>query len=379
MTSARQRLWPVPIDGLVAALAVAAAVLAVVFDGDTTAEFEPVDLAAAALGGTALLVRHLRPAVTLAVIVAARAVLTIGGVDRFALVPAIFVALFAVTRTGNRRTALTIAAVGAVATALITASLDDDEPFAEQLATEGALMLVPIAVGDATRARAERTEELIETEATARVQAERLRIARDLHDVVAHGLSTIAVQSGIASHLLDRDPALAKDALDVINVTGKESLQELRTMVGVLRSTDEAPLRPIPTDPDDLHGLVRGAGDAGVPVRLEVTGSFPDHVSEAAVVAVHRILQEALTNVARHAGGVEATVSLHHGDDAVDVVVRNPAPRRDTELEAPASTGVGLVGMRERAESLGGRLEAGPLADGGFEVRAVVPYYRHVE
>ena len=87
MTSARQRLWPVPIDGLVAALAVAAAVLAVVFDGDTTAEWEPVDLAAAALGGTALLVRHRRPAVTLGVIVAARAVLTIGGVDRFGADP----------------------------------------------------------------------------------------------------------------------------------------------------------------------------------------------------------------------------------------------------------------------------------------------------
>lgn len=152
-------------------------------------------------------------------------------------------------------------------------------------------------------------------------------------------------------------------------------------MVGVLRSTGEVELRPIPTDPDDIADLLAGAAQAGVEASLETVGAFPGDVSDAAVVAVHRIVREALTNVARHAGPVPAVVALRHGDDRVVVEVRNPPSTMTTAAAPPdaataaGSTGVGVVGMRERAESLGGSLEAGPTADGGYRVVAEVPYH----
>ena len=117
------------------------------------------------------------------------------------------------------------------------------------------------------------------------------------------------------------------------------------------------------------------AVNAGVPVTTETNGTFPADAGDAAVVAVHRIVQEALTNVARHAGSAATTIRLDHHDDHIAVEIENGRPSGG--VRAVASTGVGIVGMRERAESLGGRLEAGPTPDGGFRVSAVVPYYRH--
>ena len=253
------------------------------------------------------------------------------------------------------------------------AALDDD-PFFVEFVGEAALMALPIAVGDAARSRAERLRNLIDAEATARVQAERLRIARDLHDVVAHGLSTIAVQSGVAAHLFERDPSQAKEALEIINTTGKQSLEELRAMVGVLRSTDDVPLQPTPLDPNDLSALLTRAAESGVEVTLSLDGMFPVDVADTTVLAAHRIIQEALTNLARHAGQVPATLQIRHHDDRVEVFVRNEPGKRPTA--SVPSTGVGIVGMIERAESLGGSLHAGPTGDGGYEVVATLPYYR---
>jgi signal transduction histidine kinase len=284
----------------------------------------------------------------------------------------------------------------------------DDEPFLVEMVSELAQGFLPIAVGELLRGRAVRLREMIEAEADARVQAERLRIARDLHDVVAHGLATIAVQSGVAAHLLDRDPNQAREALEAINATGKSSLEELRAMVGVLRSTDgpsvapatdggapvagagggvaagerlpsgtlpdaaAAVLRPVPADPADLDDLVDGARAAGVDVTVHNVGGYPADVADGVVVAVHRIVREALTNVARHAGPVPATVSLRHGSVGVEVEIINDPPVGD-RTPVP-STGVGVIGMRERAEAVGGRLDVGPLATGGFRVSASIPY-----
>ena len=183
--------------------------------------------------------------------------------DSRALAPAAAIALYTVARSGDRRTGLTIAAVAAGVISVGVAALDD-EPFFFELVGEAALMALPIAVGEAARSRAERLRNLIDAEANARVQAERLRIARDLHDLVAHGLSTIAVQSGVAVHLYERDPSQAKEVLELINTTSKHSLEELRAMVGVLRSTDDVPLEPAPLDPDDLGELLARAAQSGV-------------------------------------------------------------------------------------------------------------------
>ncbi len=193
--------------------------------------------------------------------------------------------------------------------------------------------------------------------------------------MVAHGLSTITVQSGVAAHLLDRDPGQAKESLEIINATGKHALEELRVMVGVLRSTDEdMPLRPTPTDPHDLSDVLAGAANAGLQVETELVGRFPPDVGDVCVVAMHRIIQEALTNVARHAGAVPVALSIRHGTDEVRVRIVNQAGR---ELGPPTpSTGVGVIGMTERAETLGGSLRAGAIAAGGFEVDAMIPYHR---
>lgn len=356
------------------ALAFAVAAILVTPDG------EPVDgagaavvLAAVACG--ALTGRRRFPVVVLVVVATARGIMAGGPGGEFALLPAVAVALYTVARGGQRRQAVIVATITALAMALVVAAADREESFAQELVGEVAVGLLPIAVADGARSRHERLELRIESEAEARVQAERLRIARDLHDVVAHGLSTIAVQSGVAAHLLESKPEQARESLDIINTTGKRSLEELRAMVGVLRSTDEAPLLPTPSDPDDLSAVVDGAARSGVEVQLTVHGRFPTDVADGAVVAVHRILQEALTNAARHGAG-SATVDLAHGGGGVELVVANDVagPGGPGKEGRSSPTGVGILGMTERALSLGGSLAAGPDDHGRFVVRASVPY-----
>ncbi len=342
-------------------------------DGERTSTPGVVAYGLVLVAAIALNLRDRAPLAVAAVVVLTRVALTWRTGEDGALLPAAMFALFVAARSGPRRRNLLAATAIAVPMVLVVAGLSTD-PYLEELPGEAALGLLPLAVADAVRSRDDRLAQRIETEAADRVQAERLRIARDLHDVVAHGLSVITVQSGVAAHLLERDPAQAKDALEAINATGKQSLEELRAMVGVLRSTDDAPLRPTPADPNDLSALLDGAARSGLDVRVRTHGSFPTDVGDACVVAVHRIVQEALTNVARHAGPVAVDLTLKHHDDRVELTVRNDPG--ESHRTATASTGVGIVGMTERAESLGGALTAGPGDDGGFVVRAIVPHHR---
>lgn len=327
------------------------------------------------LAGLAIAFRRWNPALVLVVVAIARVVGTVDTGSEFAIAPAFAIAMYAVGRKGDRSTAIKVSLSVALLSAAAIAGLED-ETFLLELIAETAQFLLPAVIGDAVRARAERLNELIETEAAARVQAERLRIARDLHDVVAHGLSTIAVQSGVAAHLMDQDPDEAKASLQIINETGKASLEELRTMVGVLRSTDDSPLRPAPTEPDAFPDLLAGAEAAGVEITDRSTGQFPAEVGDGIIVAVHRIVQEALTNVVRHAGSVAATVEVVRGEDSVTISVRNNEGNSQPTAVGSAvpSTGVGLIGMRERAESFGGTFTAGAMPGGGYEVTAVIPY-----
>jgi len=325
----------------------------------------------AAVAGLALLGRRRNAVAILLLVAAARIGIAWDAGNPVALLPAVWLALYTVARSGERWKDLRIAGLVAVVTATTVAAIDV-EPFLLEFLGEGAAMLLPIAIGDAVRSRADRVHDLIETEASSRVQAERLRIARDLHDVVAHGLSTIAIQSGVAAHLLEQDPNQARESLEIINTTGKNSLEELRAMVGVLRSTDDVPLLPTPADPDGLATVITAAANAGIPITTEVDGSFPQHATESCVIALHRIIQEALTNVARHAAQAPAHVKVQHASDHVDLWVTNE-PRRSPAL-AIESSGVGIIGMVERAESLGGSLTAEATSDGGFQIAATLPY-----
>lgn len=367
-----RELTPDFVDPLVAVAVVALAGFAMWFDwGDGATNPNAIAGVIPIVAAALVWLRRRNPIAILLATGAAHLLLTLITGHEVALLPAVMVALFTVARYGDRKVGLTVAAVSGLVMATVTSAFDADR-FLPEFLGEVALMAVPIAIGDAARSRAERIRDLIETEAASRVQAERIRIARDLHDVVAHGLSTIAIQSGVAAHLFDRDPGQAKKALEVINRTGKSSLEELRSMVGVLRSTDDAPLRPTPADPNDLTDLLDGAANAGIDVVIEITGSFPADVGDSCVVAMHRIIQEALTNVARHALVAEATLQIVHAVDHVEIGISN---RGGTAPNAgPESTGVGITGMRERAESLGGTLAAVPTTDGGFRVTAVLPY-----
>jgi signal transduction histidine kinase len=217
-----------------------------------------------------------------------------------------------------------------------------------------------------------------ERSARAAVHDERARIARELHDVVAHGLSVIAIQADGAEAALDRDPELARRPLKTIRGEAREALTEMRQLLGMLRSDDEAPagdgnaeLAPQP-GLGQLPALLDRARAAGHAVDLEVHGD-PRPLNASLDLSAYRILQEALTNVRKHSPRAPATITLDWRDEALALAVRDRGAGAARGGEANGH-GHGLVGMRERVRLHGGHLHTGPAADGpGFEVRAELP------
>ncbi|NUR89781.1 MAG: sensor histidine kinase [Nonomuraea sp.] len=221
-------------------------------------------------------------------------------------------------------------------------------------------------VGRAVRERRIYAARNAERLAERAVAEERLRIARELHDVVAHSVGVIAVKAGVANHVLRTRPEEAHDALKVIETASRSAMTEMRQLLGVLRS-GEAPLGPAP-GLDGIPELVERARLAGVEVTAEIGVS---RLPEGLGLSVYRIVQEALTNVVKHAAPARCRVSLREEGGAVAVEVVDDGPGRRV---LPGSGGHGLVGMRERVLLYGGALEAGPLPERGFRVRASLPY-----
>jgi signal transduction histidine kinase len=218
-------------------------------------------------------------------------------------------------------------------------------------------------------------------EATRReVIAERLRIARDLHDVLAHHLTLVNAQAGVAAYLLHTDPQAASTALHDITRNTRNALDELRVTVGLLRQDDEPappgqdhPLHPVP-GLDRLDQLLADFRSAGATVSLTVTGS-PQALPPSADLAAYRIIQEALTNATKHAPGAPIDLDVHWGQGRLDLRVANgPAPGHPAGHRGPG-TGHGLIGMRERTHSCGGTLTARADAMGGFAVDAAIPIH----
>jgi signal transduction histidine kinase len=229
-------------------------------------------------------------------------------------------------------------------------------------ASWGAGRVVRVRSHQVAAARAESGERAREA-----VSEERARIARELHDVVAHSVSIIAVQAGAAEAYVERDPARAREHIGAVRRTAGETLTEMRRLLDVLRE-DEASYTPQPT----LAGLERLVDEVratGVPVELLREGDV-DGLPAGIDLAAYRIVQEALTNVRRHAGGAPTRVHVRRVDGSVEVEVVNAAPTRPGE--GPGG-GHGLVGMRERVRVYGGSLDAGAGEDGGFAVRARLP------
>ena len=209
---------------------------------------------------------------------------------------------------------------------------------------------------------------------TARREAgeERLRIARELHDVVAHHMSLINVQAGVALHLVDRSPEQVETSLQTIKDASKEALNELRSLIGVLRADNEAaPRLPVATLAS-LDELANRARQAGLDLQTSVTGQTDATIPAAVELAAYRIIQEAVTNVVRHSGATQAEVTVIVGDDAVDLVVSDNG--RGIARTRRAGDGTGLRGMEERAHALHGHVDIGPAPIRGTRVSAHLPF-----
>ncbi len=257
----------------------------------------------------------------------------------------------------------------------------------ERLMRQRGLAGAAWSLGDAARTRRLQARALAERARDAErnrnahsreaVTTERLRIARELHDVMAHSMSVIAVQAGVGRHVMDRDPETARTALGVIEDTNRRTLTEMRQLLGVLRVDDPpaaAQLGSRAPQPglDRLDDLLADARAAGLVVTLSVTGTarqLPPHLD----LAAYRILQEALTNAARHAGPAQLRVTLTWSGETLAIDVSDDGRGPVAGRGSSPGGGFGLIGLRERATSVGGGFDAGPGPDGGFRVRATLP------
>ncbi len=294
------------------------------------------------------------------------------------------IALFFVALRASQKTAYayTVAAIAIlVCTALIASPHGD---LALETVGTAAWLLLPVALGitarlraaylEAANARAEYAERTREEEARRRVADERMRIARELHDVTAHHLALANAQVGTVIYLMDTEPGTARTMAGDLNATIVAALEELKATVGLLRQADdpESPLEPAP-GLAQLPGLADSFGSAGLTVTITTEGE-PQPLPPGTDLTAYRIIQEALTNVTKHAATSEAQVRLGYAGDRLGITVSN-----DSSAPPPAATaagpGYGLIGMRERALSVGGRLRAGHRPAGGFEVATELPLH----
>jgi signal transduction histidine kinase len=297
---------------------------------------------------------------------------------------ALFVALYTLTAYGDGRRSVAIAGVGITVLAIVwLVAAADIEPRAAigWVFFRIGASVMSAALGESVRTRrviaadalerAELAERTREEEARARVDEERLRIAREVHDTVAHAIAIINVQSGVTAHLLDKRPERTREALEAIEKTSSQALHEMRSILGVLR--DDADGRVPHPGLGQIDELFAEARRAGLDITLEAASpaaALPSAVDSAA----YRILQESITNVIRHVGPTRVTVGLDYAVDTLEVHVTNERGDNHVRPSTPAVPGRGITGMRERCQLLGGRFDAGPGADGGFMVSARLPF-----
>ncbi|MEU5982722.1 sensor histidine kinase [Streptomyces sp. NPDC047434] len=247
---------------------------------------------------------------------------------------------------------------------------DGPGPWGQEIPV-AAFVVAVLAASELVRVRREQWAQQRAERAAAesrRADEERLRIARELHDVLAHSISVINVQAGVGLALLDSDPEQARTALTTIKAASKEALGEVRQVLATLRTPGDAPRAPAP-GLDRLPELVEQAASTGLTVETATEGD-PVPLSPGTDLAAFRIVQEALTNVVRHSGSRTARVVIGHTPGALELRIDDEGPATGGDA---GGSGNGLAGMRERAAALGGTIEAGTRPDGGFRVRAVLP------
>jgi signal transduction histidine kinase len=336
---------------------------------------QPLDLLAyllLAAGPVALVWRWRSPVWVLAVVTASNVLYFALGYPYGPAWLSLIVAIWTAVTGGARRAAWATAFAGLAAYFVLAALLGRAEPTTPLsiAAHLGWLLLVLVVAevamaGRQRRLAAERTRA---EEARRRAGEERMRIARELHDVLAHNISLINVQAGVALHLMDEQPGQSRSALQAIKQASNDALGELRSVLDVLRQGDEAPPRAPASGLAQLDNLVAGAGATGLEVRTRVEGT-PRPLPAGTDLAAYRIVQESLTNVTRHAGPARASVLVRYGADHLDVQVDDDG----LGPSAPGQAGNGIRGMRERVAALGGELTTGPRPGGGFRVLARLP------
>ena len=344
---------------------------------------------AALVAGLALAMRRRKPLIALAFIAVCISVSAGIGVSPV-LDPFVAIPMYQVASSYERRRSLP-ALVVIIALFVSASVVHSVASHQAQLETLGLVFVVAAwFVGDSVRARrtyvaglaeqaAQRQRET-EERAQRSVAEERLQIARELHDVVAHSLSVIAVQSGVGRHVIDTQPAEAKRALAAVEATSRSALDELRRMLGVLRRDDGQPaaLAPAP-GVGALDPLMQQVRTAGYAVDLDIRSTAVRTLSPGVEQSIYRIIQEALTNVVKHAGPARVHVEIRDDGDALVIEVNDDGRGLSyLATEAPDADGTsahhGIVGMRERVALYHGSLSVGPRPDGGFRVFARLPF-----
>ena len=354
------------------AIGVAAAVLALVslLEADTAAidprlaDPNAIAVVATVAAAGALAWRRSRPITSFAVMLAGCLVVSLSDHYIGLLSALILVSLYSLAAHGRRRDGLAGLGVG-LACFVGLALLDVPDLGTSVLLQSLALLVAAWALGDAIRSRRNQQRDQLE----AAVTQERLRIARELHDVVAHSMSLIAVQAGVGAHLIRSDVAAAEQSLKVIADTSSRALEQTRSMLGILRDVPGDGTRPPAHAIHDLAGLIGDVRAAGLEVKLTSPSALPD-LGAAASLAAYRIVQECLTNVIRHSAASTATVTLTAATAGLAIEVVDPGPVRP---DPGRGSGHGLLGLQERVRLLDGTLEAG--AHGaGFRVYAEIPH-----
>ncbi|WP_371796736.1 sensor histidine kinase [Streptomyces sp. NBC_01718] len=345
-------------------------------------ERAPLDLFARALLFVAvavLLLRRRHPVLAVFVSAAAAMIYLGAGYPYGPVFLAVAVGCFSAVVAGHRRAAWSAVGMVWVGHLLVAHWLygrlppsgDSAAPWGQELGV-AAWVVAIVAAAEFVRVRREQwAAQRAERDAAEKRRAdeERLRMARELHDVLAHSISVINVQAGVGLALLDSDPEQARTALTTIKAASKEALGEVRQVLDTLRTPGDAPRAPAP-DLERLPELVVAAS-AGLAVTVETDG-VRNAVPPGSDLAAFRIVQEALTNVVRHSGSRSARVRIGYGADRIRLRIDDDGPATGSDA---GGSGNGLAGMRERAAALGGTIEAGPRPDGGFRVRAELPLH----
>lgn len=348
----------------------------------------PPDALAYALGiviGALLLARRRWP---LAVLIGSVATLLVYYALNYpGIAPAIplAVALYTAVDDGHLRWGLSVSALFICAGLVVPLIHRHESPLPVLTSTvqQAALLAAVVLLGEAVRnrrrytaevhERLRRVEDDREREAARRVAEERLRIARELHDVMAHTIAAITVQAGLAVDVLDDSPAEARKALGAIRTASREAMAEMKATIGVLRAGEgeSAPRSPAP-GLDQIEGLLAMVRDAGLRVEVKTEGT-PRPLPAAVDTTAYRIVQESLTNVVRHSGASLVTVEICYKPNALGIEIADDGRGANTHYIHTGQPGHGLIGMVERASTLGGWLKAGTRPEGGFLIQALLP------